>query len=117
MNPNITEKRDEIAALCRQYGVRQLEVFEPVDDMYNYEANIADIAFLLKLETEENLLERLMGMEEDMSKLLHCKAHVLPRSVIEDHENPDLRREIFNILEPVYGCHSKEGSEKTRQYA
>ena len=104
MNPNIAEKHAEIADLCRQYGVRQLEVFEPVDDMYNYEANIADIAFLLELDTEEDLLERLMNMEESLSKLLRCEAHVLPRSVIEDHENPDLRREIFNILEPVYGC-------------
>ena len=116
MNLSITEKHDEIADLCRQYGVQQLEVFEPVDDMYNFEANIADIAFLLEFETQEDLLGRLMGLEEGLSKLLHCEAYVLRRRVIENHSNPN-RREILNILEPVYGCHSKEGSEKSRQYA
>ena len=104
MNPSITEKHDEIIALCHRYGVQQLEVFEPVDDMYNFEANIADIAFLLELDTEEDLLERLMDLEEGLGKLLHCEAYVLRRRVIENHEDPAERREIMSILEPVYGC-------------
>jgi len=65
----IERNRDEIAALCRKYGVRRLDVFgSAVTDAFD--AVRSDLDFIVSFERpEEGILYRYLDLADDLERL------------------------------------------------
>lgn len=78
MSPIIQQQLDEIAALCRRFGVRRLEVFgSAATDAFDPERS--DIDFLVDFGTgqEGDLFNRYFGLKEALEKLLGREADLV----------------------------------------
>jgi predicted nucleotidyltransferase len=72
MHPLIQEKRADIAALCRRYRVRHLEVFGSAARGEDFDPASSDADFLVEFEPRSDLtpLEEFFGFQADLSRLL-----------------------------------------------
>ena len=72
MHPLIQEKRADIAALCRRYRVRHLEVFGSAARGDDFDPASSDADFLVEFEPQSNLppLEEFFGFQAELSRLL-----------------------------------------------
>lgn len=102
---SIEEKKDEIAALCREYGVRALWVFGSATTD-RFDPATSDIDFLVDLgEYEVAIARRYSG-------LLHALEAALGRSVdlitVRSTMNPYFREELEETKVLVYGARKAE---------
>lgn len=66
----VERHRDQIAALCRKYGVRTLELFGSAARGIG-DAVVNDIDFLFEFDDDtERLSDRFFGLSEDLERLL-----------------------------------------------
>jgi hypothetical protein len=69
MNPIVEERRDELAAICRRFGVRRLELFgSAATDGFDSERS--DLDFLVEFDPDPNRrADRYFGLLEALEEL------------------------------------------------
>jgi predicted nucleotidyltransferase len=81
----LKQHRDQIADLCRRYGVRKLELFgSAASDAFD--ADSSDIDFFFEFDDNPtNLANRFFGLAENLEKLLGRKVDLVSS---QDVRNP-----------------------------
>ena len=99
MHEVIESKRQEIAALCRAYGVRRLEIFGSVVGP-DFSAN-SDIDVLVDVVPERLTLQDYFGFRDALSELLGRPVDVVDRRAIK---NPYFRATVAATSQLVYAA-------------
>ncbi|MBI4719005.1 MAG: nucleotidyltransferase domain-containing protein [Planctomycetes bacterium] len=92
----------EIEALCRKYGVKDLAVFgSALRDDFGPES---DFDFLVTFENDDSgpWMNKVTGLEDDLTALLGRKADVTLRKGIERSANRIRRRAVLESAIMVY---------------
>ena len=77
MIPLIEHHRQQIAALCRKYGIRKLDLFGSAV-RGDFEAKRSDIDFLFEFDSDSTkLADRFFGFWEDLERLLGQKVDLV----------------------------------------
>ena len=103
MHPIIDRRRDAIAALCRRYGVRRLEVFGSAARGDDFNPATSDADFLVEFTPDNTLppLEQFFGLAENLETLLGRHVDLVdPKAV----RNPYLLAGINRARELVYAA-------------
>ncbi len=104
MLPLIAERRSEIAALCRRFGVRRLAVFGSAARGADFDPQQSDIDFLVEFTAEEDDLARFLDLKEALESLLARRVDLVDRKAIQDSRNYIRKRHILTGAEPVYAA-------------
>lgn len=101
MLPLIAERRAEIAALCRRYHVRRLELFGSAarDD---FDPIKSDVDFLVEFERDHPAalaFETYFGLKEALESLFGRPVDLVEPSAVR---NPYLKASIERSREPVF---------------
>jgi predicted nucleotidyltransferase len=84
MIPLLIEKRNQIAALCRQFGIRKLEVFGSAATGA-FEPETSDIDFIVDLgEYDDTVGARYMGLAAALEELLGRRIDLVTERSIRD---------------------------------
>lgn len=95
----ITLPMDEIAALCREYQVRELSLFGSVlRDDFREESDI-DLLVLFEPEAEIGFLE-LAGLQFALADLLERDVDLVPKRGLK----PVIRDEVLNSAQVIYAA-------------
>ena len=103
MHAEIAAKREELADLCRRYGVARLELFGSAtrDD---FDPGRSDVDFLVTFApATRNDLVAFADFKEALETLLGRTVDLVEREAIEASRNFIRRRTILAAPEPVYG--------------
>ncbi len=102
MHSAIEQHRDEIADICRRFGVRRLEVFGSAARGTDFNPETSDADFLVEFAPDRR--RRSLGQYFDLSEALE-KALGRPVDLVEPGavRNPYLRASIDRARELVYG--------------
>ena len=96
----IDENRERIGHLCRQFGVRKLDVFGSAtgDD---FDARRSDIDFVLDFGqgAQPDLFDRYFGLKEALERLLDCKVDLVMASALT---NPYFVESVNRTRRPIY---------------
>jgi uncharacterized protein len=104
MQADIAEKRDALAALCRQYGVRRLEVFGSAARGTDFDPDRSDADFLVTFApAARNDLAAFTGLKGALENLLGRPVDLIEREAIEKSRNYIRRRAILRDVEAVSG--------------
>lgn len=105
MQADIAEKREALAALCRRYGVKRLEVFGSAARGVDFDPNKSDFDFLVEFGQRSDLSprEQFLGFAEALEKLLGRPVDLVERKAVEASRNYIRRRAILRHAETVYG--------------
>jgi hypothetical protein len=103
MHPLIKERRADIAALCRRYRVRHLEVFGSAARGEDFDPASSDADFLVEFEPESDLppLEEFFGFQAALSRLLERPVDLVEARAVR---NPYVRADINRTREVVYAA-------------
>jgi uncharacterized protein len=100
----IEQKRDALAALCRRYRVRRLEVFGSAARGAGFDPDRSDADFLVTFTpAARNDLAAFVDLKESLEELLGRPVDLVEREVIEGSRNFIRRRAILREAETVYG--------------
>lgn len=101
MLPDLDNKRDDIARLCREHGVLRLALFGSAlhDD---FEPDRSDIDFLVSFRemSPKDYAESYFGLMEGLQELLDHPIDLVTESSLT---NPWLRREVQRHQSVLYG--------------
>ena len=104
MLKEIKTHRDQIADLCRRYGVKRLELFGSAARGSDFEPGRSDIDFLVDFNDDEpRTLEDFLDLETKLSDLLGRPVDVISRGAVERSRNYIRRRSILRDAQAVYG--------------
>ena len=105
MHTLIREHADEIADLCRRYGVRRLEVFGSAARGDDFDLDSSDADFLVSFEPRPELppLKQYLGFADALERVLGRPVDLLDRGSLEKSRNYLRRRSILEDAQPVYG--------------
>ena len=106
MHPTITRKTPEIAAICRRYAVRRLDLFGSAARGTDFDPDRSDADFLVEFENDKGTaspLQRHLDLEQDLAQLLERPVDLVERHALENSRNYIRRRSILRNLESVYG--------------
>jgi len=103
MHPLIQEKRADIAALCRRYRVRHLEVFGSAARGDDFDPARRDADFLVEFEPQSNLppLEEFFGFQADLARLLERSVDLVEARAVR---NPYVLADINRTRGVVYAA-------------
>ena len=101
MHAAIADKKEELAELCRRYGVSRFEVFGSAARGTDFDPMTSDADFLVEFDPDSDLpaLDQYFGLRDALFKSLGRRV-----DLVEDHEfrNPYLRASIDQSREVVY---------------
>lgn len=104
MLPEIIEKRDAIATICRRYGVARLEVFGSAAQGVGFDPTRSDADFLVTFEPAyRNDLSVLLDLQDALERLLGRPVDLLEREAVEASGNYIRRKAILKQARTVYG--------------
>ena len=104
MLKEIETHRDQIADLCRRYGVKRLELFGSAARGTDFEPGRSDIDFLVDFNDDEpRTLEDFLDLESKLSDLLGRPVDVISRGAVERSRNYIRRRSILRDAQAIYG--------------
>jgi predicted nucleotidyltransferase len=103
MIPEIVERRDEIQALCRQYGVIRLDLFgSAATGAFNEETSDLDFVATFVDTQKPGYADRFLDFAEALESLLGRPVDlVTDRSI----RNPYFREEVEATRQPIYRAH------------
>jgi predicted nucleotidyltransferase len=104
MIADIALRREELAQLCRRFGVRRLEVFGSAAREANFDAARSDIDFLVEFGAQDDDLARFLDFKQALEALLARRVDLVDRKAIETSRNYIRRRHILTAAEPVYAA-------------
>ncbi len=101
MHESIDRRRVDLAAICRRYGVRRLEIFGSAARGTDFDPNASDVDFLVEFETgdDHGPLEQFFGLSESLKRLLGRPVDLVERDAVV---NPFLLASIDEARELVY---------------
>ncbi len=103
MNPQFTIPRENLAAFCRENGIKQLAVFgSALRDDFGPESDI-DLLVLFESGRIPGLMG-LAGIEIELSELFGRNVDLLTREELESSRNYIRRKSILESTEVVYGA-------------
>jgi predicted nucleotidyltransferase len=77
MIPLLEQHREQIAALCRKYGIRKLELFGSAASG-DFHPDTSDIDFFFEFDSDPaNLADRFFSLSEELEKLLSQRIHLV----------------------------------------
>jgi predicted nucleotidyltransferase len=104
MHADIAGRRDELAALCRRYGVVRLDVFGSAVRVGDFDPGRSDVDFLVRFAPEKrDDLTVFLDFQEALETLLGRSVDLVERDAVEASRNYIRRRQIMAEAEPVYG--------------
>ncbi len=105
MHKLIEERREEIAEICRDHGVRRLEVFGSAARGTDFNPVSSDVDFLVTFETAdgEPRLTRYFSLAEALEALLGQHVDLLEKGALENSPNHIRRRSVLADAQIVHG--------------
>ncbi|MFZ1965216.1 MAG: nucleotidyltransferase domain-containing protein [Roseiarcus sp.] len=104
MHADIAEKRRDLIALCRRYGVERLEVFGSAARGADFDPTRSDADFLVTFSPQaRDDLSAFADFKEGLEALLDRPVDLTEREAIETSRNTIRRRRILAEAETVYG--------------
>ncbi len=101
MIAEVADKRDEIAALCRRYGVRRLELFGSAA-RGDFDPETSDFDFIYEFDdSTSDLLRRFIGLGDDLEALLGRPVDLM---IDKKRTNPYLWASVDRNRELLYGA-------------
>jgi predicted nucleotidyltransferase len=89
----LTEKRDQILAIARLHGAREVRVFGSV--ARGEATPTSDLDLLIEMAEERSLLD-IVAIKQDLEEFLGCRVHVVTEAAV----SPYLREKV--LREAVY---------------
>jgi predicted nucleotidyltransferase len=100
MHPIVESKRAEIAALCRELGVRRLDVFgSAVTDDFDVERSDVDV--LVETDPQHLTLENYFALKNGLEHLLQRPVDVVDAGAVS---NPYFRAHVMATREVLYAA-------------
>ena len=101
MHAAIANKREELAELCRRYGVARLEVFGSAARGTDFDPETSDADFLVEFDPDSGLapFDQFFDLAEAMRRTLERQIDLVESSTVN---NPYLRAAISRSRELVY---------------
>lgn len=101
MHVAIADKKEELAAVCRRYGVARLEVFGSAARGMDFDPQTSDADFLVEFDPDSGLapFDQFFDLAEALSMTLGRPVDLVESGVIN---NPYLRAAIDRSRELVY---------------
>ncbi len=104
MHAAIADKRQELIAPCRRYGVARLEVFGSAARGADFDPTRSDADFLVTFSSRaRDDLSAFADFKEGLEALLGRPVDLAEREAIEASRNTIRRRRILAEAEAVYG--------------
>lgn len=104
MHATIADKRADLSALCRRYGVARLEVFGSAARGAGFDPVASDVDFLVTFTpAARNDLAAFADFKDALATLLGRPVDLVEREAVEASRNVIRRRRILAEAEPVYG--------------
>ena len=104
MHADIAERRSQLSALCRRYGVVRLEVFGSAARGTDFDPQRSDADFLVTFtETARDDFAGFADLKDALEALLGRRVDLVDREAVEASRNYIRRRRILAEAEPVYG--------------
>jgi predicted nucleotidyltransferase len=100
----VAEKREDLAALCRRFGVARLEVFGSAARQAGFDDAASDVDFLVELQPAADDLVHLLDLREALEALIGRHVDLVERRVVEASRNYIRRRHILSGAEAVYAA-------------
>lgn len=102
MHPAVADHREGIAAVCRRFGIRRLEVFGSAARSAGFDAGRSDIDFLVEFDPQAGAdLGTYFDAQAALEALLGRPVDLLERGALR---NPYLLREIERERELVHAA-------------
>ena len=103
MHPDLAEKRQELIALCRRFGVERLDVFGSAARGDEFDQGRSDADFLVSfLPARRNDLAVFAEFKAALEALLGRPVDLVERQAVEASRNYICRRRILAEAEAVY---------------
>jgi uncharacterized protein len=103
MIPEIVERRDEIEALCRHYGVIRLDLFgSAATGAFNEETSDLDFVATFADTRKPGYAKRFLHFAEALEALFGRSVDLITDGSIR---NPYFREEVDETRQPVYRAH------------
>jgi predicted nucleotidyltransferase len=102
MLPLIAERRSEIAALCRRFGVRRLAVFGSAARGADFDPQRSDVDFLVEFDSHAPgalSLKTFFGFKEALEALFGRSVDLIEPGAMR---NPYLKASIEGSREPIF---------------
>ena len=100
MHPVITERRETIAALCRQYGVTRLDVFgSALGSDFDLVSSDIDLVVEFAPEPQGSSARRYFDFKDSLEKLFERPVDLVELGAVRSER---LRRVIERAKQPVY---------------
>ncbi len=104
MHAHISERRGDLAALCRRYGVARLEVFGSAARGEDFNPARSDADFLVTFDpVKRNDLAAFFDFKEALEALLGRPVDLLERGAIEASRTTSAAAAYSSEAEAVYG--------------
>lgn len=100
----LADKRDELQAICRQFGVRRLEVFGSAARGIDFDPAVSDVDLLVELESSRDSLATFLDLKDAFEALLGRSVDLVERQAVEASRNPIRRRLILGEARAVYAA-------------
>ncbi|MFT4194315.1 nucleotidyltransferase family protein [Ottowia sp.] len=102
MHPAIVQHRDAIAAICRRFGVRRLDVFGSAAHDVDFDPARSDADFLVEFAPGAVAgLQGFFGAKEALEQLLGRPVDLVEADAVR---NPYVRASIDQSRQPVYAA-------------
>lgn len=103
MHPLISEKQEQIAALCRRYSVRSLEVCGSAARGGDFDAAASDADFLVEFDPDSEAppLAEYFGFREALAQMLNRPVDLIERRAVR---NPYVQASIDQVREVIYAA-------------
>jgi hypothetical protein len=102
LESNLHLPREQIAELCKKYGVEELSVFGSVlRDDFTPESDV-DFLVVFKDNDYGPWMGKLNDLEHDLAELLGRKVDVVSKRGVEQSANYIRRKRILESAHPIY---------------
>ena len=103
MHPEIADRKDEIARICRRYGVRRLDLFGSAARGTDFDPETSDADFLVEFQLPllPGLFDRFMGLRIDLADALGRKVDLVRMGTVR---RPRMQAYIDLSRETVYAA-------------
>ena len=103
MHRLIQEKQADIAALCRRYRVRHLEVFGSAARGDDFDTDRSDADFLVEFDPGAGVdLNEFLALKDDLGAILGREVDLVERKALEKSRNYIRRKHILQDAQTVY---------------
>lgn len=99
MLPLVAKRQDDIAALCRRYHVRRLDIFGSAARGDDFDPARSDIDFIVEYQQEGTSLGAFLSLRDGLRDLLDRNVDLTMANAVR---NPFIRADIDRTRQIVY---------------